>query len=349
MAVSLFYIKQFTRTIQFFSMEKQAKYDIALSFAGEEREYVQEVADILKSKGITVFYDRFEEANLWGKNLYEYFSNIYQTASFTIMFISKNYKQKMWTDLERQSMQERALKENQEYILPARFDDTEIPGLLSTIGFVSLSDKSPKDFCEIICQKLITSGRTIPSEEIRKRLPQLVKFQKSIPSDFIVKVKNEKSEPYTDANIFLLADNNTYLNKKTDNKGIAAFKLNVRRKYKLYVACVDCPPYMLDEIDPNENIEISIYTSDNRGSIICERTAYVPGLKGRLNPILDTENRTYLYADNIAINGGEPQPATFKVGVPMNLEDCDGVIMQVTIKDIQGQISLIEFVKPIKS
>lgn len=31
----------------------------------------------------------------------------------------------------------------------------------------------------------------------------------------------------------------------------------------------------------------------------------------------------------------------------MDLEDCDGIIMQVTVKDIQGQVSLIEFVRPI--
>jgi hypothetical protein len=54
-----------------------------------------------------------------------------------------------------------------------------------------------------------------------------------------------------------------------------------------------------------------------------------------------------LYADNIAITGGLSQPATFKMNVPMDLEDCDGMIMQVTVKDIQGRVSLIEFVRPI--
>ena len=90
-----------------------------------------------------------------------------------------------------------------------------------------------------------------------------------------------------------------------------------------------------------------LYSSENIGSVICDGTGYIPGLKGRLNPILDTINRTYLYANNIAIDGGKIQPVTFKPGVPMDLEDCDGMIMQVTIKDIQGSVSLIEYVKPI--
>ena len=47
-------------------------YDVALSFAGEDRKYVEEVASFLKKNKIAVFYDYFEEENLWGKNLISY-------------------------------------------------------------------------------------------------------------------------------------------------------------------------------------------------------------------------------------------------------------------------------------
>ena len=53
-------------------------------------------------------------------------------------------------------MQSRAFQENQEYILPARFDKTKIPGLLPTIGYIQLSNKSPNDFCKIIFKKRIS-------------------------------------------------------------------------------------------------------------------------------------------------------------------------------------------------
>ena len=329
-------------------MKQATEFDIALSFAGEDREYVDKVASILKSKGISVFYDKFEEATLWGKNLYDYLSDIYSNkALYTIMFISEHYNKKMWTNHERQSMQSRAFQENQEYILPARFDDTVIPGLLPTIGYISLVEKSPEDFCEIIIKKLVLSGRTVPSEQVRKSLSPLVKIPRPIPSEFVIRIKNEKGEPLRSAAVFLIADNNTCLSQKTDSSGIAVFTLNVLRQYKLYVAHANCPAYMLERIDPNDNLELVLYSSENVGSIICNGTGYIPGLKGRLNPILDTINRTYLYADNIEIDGGKIQPATFKIGVPMDLEDCDGMIMQVTIKDIQGSVYLIEFVKPI--
>ena len=37
---------------------KRPRYDIALSFAGEDREYVEAVAESLRVKSIRVFYDR---------------------------------------------------------------------------------------------------------------------------------------------------------------------------------------------------------------------------------------------------------------------------------------------------
>ena len=46
------------------------KYHVPLSFAGEDRAYVEKVATLLVSEGVSVFYDKFEEATLWGKNLY---------------------------------------------------------------------------------------------------------------------------------------------------------------------------------------------------------------------------------------------------------------------------------------
>jgi tetratricopeptide (TPR) repeat protein len=141
------------------------EFDVALSFAGEDRNYVDQVANLLRDSGVKVFYDSFEETNLWGKNLYDYLSDIYMNkASYTIMFISKHYADKLWTNHERQVVQARAFQERQEYMLPARFDETEIPGVLPTIGYISLAERTPKQFVEVILGKLISSGGTIPSK-----------------------------------------------------------------------------------------------------------------------------------------------------------------------------------------
>ena len=130
-------------------------YDVALSFAGEDRAYVEMVADGLKAAGITVFYDRYEQANLWGKDLYEHLTTVYRdTAQYTVLFISKHYKEKLWTRHERRAAQARAFMGNREYLLPARFDDTSIEGILETTGYIDLRQHSPAQVCGLLSEKL---------------------------------------------------------------------------------------------------------------------------------------------------------------------------------------------------
>ncbi len=134
-------------------------YHVALSFAGEDRPYVEEVATHLARNGVGVFYDNRERVNLWGKDLYQELSSIYRNrAHFTVVFISQHYARKLWTQHELKSAQARAFEESREYILPARFDDTEIPGILKTTGYVDLQTMSPQELAEEIMAKLRESG-----------------------------------------------------------------------------------------------------------------------------------------------------------------------------------------------
>lgn len=136
------------------------KYHVALSFAGEDRAYVERVAEALKAEGVSVFYDRFEEAGLWGKDLYEHLSEVYGNSSmFTVMFVSSAYRDKVWTTHERRSAQARAFTESSEYILPALFDvDIEVPGLRRTTGYIDLKKKTPGELASLIVEKLNLSG-----------------------------------------------------------------------------------------------------------------------------------------------------------------------------------------------
>lgn len=130
-------------------------YDIALSFSGEDRSYVEMVADQLRARQVTVVYDRYEQADLWGKDLYTHLIDVYrQKAQYTLMFISVHYRDKVWTNHERRAAQARALEEAREYILPARFDDTEIPGVLPTTAFIDLRTRSPAEVAVLVCDKL---------------------------------------------------------------------------------------------------------------------------------------------------------------------------------------------------
>ena len=72
-------------------------------------------------------------------------------------------------------------------------------------------------------------------------------------------------------------------------------------------------------------------------------TGYLPGLSGRLNPIRDTRDRTYLYASNIAINEGKQQPVHFMPGEDLRLTDADGRELLVRIVEIIGRSALVEY------
>lgn len=142
-------------------MNETYKYDVAFSFAGEDREYVEQVALFLKKKNIAVFYDYFEEENLWGKNLVSYLEEIYTHKSkYCVIFISQYYVQKEWTSYESAAAMVRMLESNlkqKEYLLPVKFDETKVPGVLSTIGFIDGKRKRPDELGNLIIKKLHTS------------------------------------------------------------------------------------------------------------------------------------------------------------------------------------------------
>lgn len=131
------------------------EYDVCLSFAGEQRPYVEQVAEELRTLGVRVFYDDYEKVSLWGKNLYDHLDYIYSRAArHCVLFASSDYARKVWTNHERQSAQERALRENSEYVLPVIFDDTRLPGLRSTVGYVDARAVEPDELAALIMRKV---------------------------------------------------------------------------------------------------------------------------------------------------------------------------------------------------
>jgi TIR domain len=160
------------------------RYDVALSFAGEDRDYVEAVATALMNKGLRVFYDRFEEADLVGRNLVDHLSDVYQSrARLCVVFVSRAYAQKPFPRLERQAAQATALLAEQPYIIPVRLDDTEVPGLLSTVAYVS--GKTPEGLAHLVASKLMLSEAPGPLFSTIPGLRQavLVRFNSLVEPD----------------------------------------------------------------------------------------------------------------------------------------------------------------------
>lgn len=140
---------------KYYQHNKVTKYDVVLSFSGEDRKIVDKVAKCLTKNGLYIFYDDNEKTNLFGKNLYDTLIDVYRDkAKFCVVFISQTYNKRAWTLHELRSAQSRALFEDYEYILPIKLDSSSIPSILDTIGYLDISKDSIYDICAIITHKV---------------------------------------------------------------------------------------------------------------------------------------------------------------------------------------------------
>ena len=149
-------------------------YDIAVSFAGEDREYVERFVRRLKDFNVRVFYDQDELAAMWGENLVDYLQAVYtRRARYAVLFVSQNYVRKKWTRYERQTVQGRALEQaTSPYVLPIRLDDTELPGLHSTVGYLDARHMDLDAIVDIVQQKLGQTRVPVPPAPHDGKVPR---------------------------------------------------------------------------------------------------------------------------------------------------------------------------------
>jgi uncharacterized protein (DUF2164 family) len=153
--------------------EDAIKYDVAISYAGENREPVRDLAERLKKAGYKVFYDEFEKAELWGEDLSAKLEIVYKSAArFCVIFVSNHYNEKPWTNFERQAAISRAFTERRPYVLPIRLDDTDLPGLPDTLGYLDLRLSSISEIFDLLSQKL---GKPISKQSDEKDISPIDK------------------------------------------------------------------------------------------------------------------------------------------------------------------------------
>src|SRR5260370_37219877 len=64
---------------------------------------------------------------------------------------------------EGRSALAKALVEHRTYFLPVKLDDTELPGLRRTVGYVDARSTSPEELADMIMEKLATVPISKPS------------------------------------------------------------------------------------------------------------------------------------------------------------------------------------------
>lgn len=130
-------------------------WDVAVSFAGENREVAKDFRDACKEKGIEVFYDFDQQAILWGKDLSKVLTDVYRNeALFMVIIISKDYPEKDWTNFEFVNGKDAEKERSLEYLLPIRIDDTHVVGLKETIGIIDLRKQNMASIVDVLSEKI---------------------------------------------------------------------------------------------------------------------------------------------------------------------------------------------------
>jgi hypothetical protein len=130
-------------------------WDVAISFAGEDRNVAKNFRDICKNKGIEVFYDFDQQSILWGKDLSKVLTDVYRNeALFMVILISENYPEKDWTNFEFVNGKDAEKERTLEYLLPARLDDTHIVGLKEKVGMIDLRKQTMEQLVEVLAEKI---------------------------------------------------------------------------------------------------------------------------------------------------------------------------------------------------
>ena len=166
-----------------------------------------------------------------------------------------------------------------------------------------------------------------------------------VPAAVVVTV-HAGGEPLAGIEVLALFPNRTWRRATTDESGETALDLHATHlPMTIYAAGRGYAAGLAPEWIPSRGgllLELEPLAGGG-AAIFPEGTGHLPGLRGRLNPIRDTSDRTYMYADNIAIDEGRQQPVPFRLGKALRLTDAHGAERSVTIVDIIGKSALIEY------
>ena len=167
------------------------------------------------------------------------------------------------------------------------------------------------------------------------------------PATSVITVRSD-GKPVCGADVLIFYPNKTWEHAISNANGEAKFDLDtIDTPLTVFAAAPSCSATVKREWVPQErSLNLKLEALESGGSVILQdSTGCLPGLNGRLNPIRDALDRVYLYASNISIEQGSPQPVHFILGEDLRLNDNTGSECLVRIIEIVGRCSLIEYQK----
>jgi predicted HTH transcriptional regulator len=222
----------------------------------------------------------------------------------------------------------------------------EIPGSGGRQYFI---ERRGEGIAVIEDETLALAGKKPAFELIGDRELMLVLPSASPPvpdgiSAHIAVLNGETNGPLPEAHLLLVYPDKTYLEARTDAFGHAEFVLHRRLPMIVMCAATGFTACVVNGIAPGDPLELRMQPAPHGGSlIIANRTGNLPGIRGRLYPMLDGLDRSYLYAHNVAINDGMQQPVNFNLNEPVRLTDSTGTKATLWFREMVGSSCIFDY------
>ena len=132
-------------------------FDVALSFPGEDRDYVRQVAQHLERLlgPDRYFYDQNYTAQLARPALDMFLQAIYRERSqLVVVFASGNYQDKDWCGIEFKAIRELINAREDNRIMFVRMDDGEVEGIFPQDGYVDVRGREPAEIAGFIKERV---------------------------------------------------------------------------------------------------------------------------------------------------------------------------------------------------
>ena len=153
-------------------------------------------------------------------------------------------------------------------------------------------------------------------------------------------------KPLSGADVLALLPNRTWKRAVTGEYGEAVLDLHSVHLPMIVFVVADgfsaCLERCWTPAERSLHVELTVLP-DGGAVIFPEGQGAIPGLTGRLNPIRDTHDRTYVYTTNIAIDDTRKEPHSFVPGEELRMSDANGKQVLVRILEVIGRSALVEY------
>ena len=137
-------------------------FDIAVSFAGAQRDLVEPVVRACQALGVRTFYDRDHTVEFWGRSFITGMREIYsgKRARYFVPFLSREYLASAYPMDEYNAALPRAIEIGaDDYMLPIIVGSVQVPDTLlnPAIGYLRMEDHTADELARIIAGRVGTA------------------------------------------------------------------------------------------------------------------------------------------------------------------------------------------------